>query len=80
MFNRMLEGDVVIRPDDPVVIVFPEPLHNVPNVTAHLLGHRGSMELVAVTPTQVTLQPGVAAFVEHAATFAPIIHFRAPGT
>ena len=79
-FNRKLEGEVVVGPDDPVVVVFPEPFQNVPKVTAHLLGYPGSVEIVAVTPTQVTLQPGAAVFVEDPATFAPTIHWQALGT
>ena len=79
-FNRKLEGEVIVGPDDPVVVVFPEPFQNVPKVTAHLLGYPGSVEIVAVTPTHVTLQPGAAVFAEDPATFAPTIHWQAMGT
>ncbi len=79
-FNRKLEGDVVVGPDDPIVVVFPEPFQNAPKVTAHLLGYPGSVEIVAVTRTQVTLQPGAAVFAEDPATFAPTIHWQAMGT
>ncbi len=79
-FNRKLEGDIVVGPDDPIVVVFPEPFQNAPKVTAHLLGYPGSVEIVVVTPTQVTLQPGAAVFAEDPATFAPVIHWQALGT
>ena len=79
-FNRKQEGQVVVGPEDPVVVVFPEPFRNVPKVTAHLLGYPGSVEIVAVTPTEVTLRPGAAVFAEDPATFAPVIHWQAMGT
>mgnify|MGYP001463536740 CR=1 FL=1 len=79
-FNRKQEGQVVVGPDDPFVVVFPEPFQNVPKVTAHLLGYPGSVEIVAVTPTQVTLRPGAAVFAEDPAIFAPTIHWQAMGT
>lgn len=79
-FNRKLEGDVVVGPNDPIVVVFPTPFQNVPKVTAHLLGYPGSVEIVAVTPTQVTLQPGAAVFADDPSTFAPTIHWQAMGT
>ena len=79
-FNRKLEGEVVVGPNDPVVVVFPTPFQNVPKVTAHLLGYPGSVEIVAVTATQVTLQPGAAVFAEDPGTFAPTIHWQALGT
>ena len=78
--NRKLEGEVVVGPEDPIVVVFPEPFQNAPKVTAHLLGYPRSVEIVAVTRTQVTLRPGAAVFVEDPATFAPTIHWQAMGT
>jgi hypothetical protein len=79
-FNRKLEGHVVVGPDDPVVVTFPTPFQNAPKVTAHLLGYPGSVEIVAVTATQVTLRPGAAVFPGDPATFAPTVHWQALGT
>ncbi len=79
-FNRKVEGEVVVGPEDPIVVVFPEPFQNTPTITAHLLGYPGSVEIVAITPTQVTLRPGAAVFAEDPATFAPTIHWQAMGT
>ncbi|MCK6478562.1 MAG: hypothetical protein HUU06_00275 [Planctomycetaceae bacterium] len=79
-FNRKQEGDVVVGPDADVVIPFPVPFQNAPRVTAHLIGYPGSVEIVSITPTQVTLRPGAAVFVESTATFAPTIHWQAMGT
>ncbi len=79
-FHRKLEGELAVGPEDPAVVVLPTPFQNVPKVTAHLLGYPGSVEIFAVTPTQVTLQPGAAVFAEDPATFAPTIHWQAMGT
>lgn len=79
-FNRKQEGHIVVGPNDPVVVIFPTPFQNAPKVTAHLLGYPGSVEIVAVTATQVTLRPGAAVYAEDPATFAPTIHWQAMGT
>jgi len=79
-FNRKQEGEVVVGPDDDVLVTFPVPFQNAPRVTAHLLGYPGSVEIVSVSPTQVVLRPGAAVFAESPATFAPTIHWQAMGT
>ncbi len=79
-FNRKQEGEVVVGPDNDVVVTFPVPFQNAPRVTAHLLGYPGSVKLVSVTATQVVLRPGAAVFTESPATFAPTIHWQAMGT
>ena len=48
-------------------------------MTAHLLSYPGSVEIVAVTATQVTLRPGAAVFGEYPATFAPTVYWQALG-
>jgi len=78
-FNRKHEGDVVVGPDD-VVVTFPVPFQNAPRVTAHLIGYPGSVEIVSVSPTQVTLRPGTAVFDEDPGTFSPQVHWIALGS
>lgn len=78
-FNRKQEGEVVVGPNDDVVVMFPVPFQNAPRVTAHILGYPGSVEIVSVTPTQVVLRPGAAVYAEDPVTFAPTIHWQAMG-